>query len=71
VRTRDAARTSGRVDLRLDAYPVLPAPSCPWVGSVVVMRKMFRNNPVEHQNEDRDTEKGGDHKCVAPEHISP
>ena len=30
------------------------------VGSVVVLRRMFRNNPVEREIEDRDTEKGGD-----------
>ena len=29
-------------------------------GSVVVLRKIFRNNPVEHEIEVRTAEKGGD-----------
>ncbi|MBD7986106.1 cytochrome ubiquinol oxidase subunit I [Sporosarcina sp. Sa2YVA2] len=58
MRVEDAATTSGQVDLMLvlfaSLYLVLG------VGSIVVLRRMFRKNPVERELEDRHTEKGGD-----------
>lgn len=58
MRVEDAATTSGQVDLMLvlfaSLYLVLG------VGSVVVLRRMFKKNPVERELEDRHSEKGGD-----------
>ena len=58
MRVEDAATTSGQVDLMLvlfaSLYLVLG------VGSIVVLRRMFRKNPVERELEDRHSEKGGD-----------
>ncbi|MCM3745597.1 cytochrome ubiquinol oxidase subunit I [Sporosarcina luteola] len=58
MRVEDAATTSGQVDLMLmlfaGLYIILG------IGSVVVLRRMFRNNPVERELEDRHMEKGGD-----------
>ena len=56
--TADAATTSGHVGYN----------GCPFChtlldfrcGSVVVLRRMFRKNPVEREIEDRDMQKGGD-----------
>lgn len=58
MRTQDAATTSGHVDSMLILFCLLYLVL--GVGSVVVLRRMFRNNPVEREIEDRDTEKGGD-----------
>lgn len=58
MRTQDAATTSGHVDSMLILFCLLYLVL--GVGSVVVLRKMFRNNPVEREIEDRDSEKGGD-----------
>ncbi|MEK4405046.1 MULTISPECIES: cytochrome ubiquinol oxidase subunit I [Sporosarcina] len=58
MRTQDAATTSGHVDSMLILFCLLYLVL--GVGSIVVLRKMFRNNPVEREIEDRDTEKGGD-----------
>lgn len=58
MRTQDAATTSGHVDSMLILFCMLYLVL--GVGSVVVLRRMFRNNPVEREIEDRDTEKGGD-----------
>ncbi|MBO0588334.1 cytochrome ubiquinol oxidase subunit I [Sporosarcina sp. E16_8] len=58
MRTEDAATTSGHVDSMLVLFCLLYLVL--GVGSVVVLRRMFRNNPVEREIEDRDTEKGGD-----------
>ncbi len=58
MRTQDAATTSGHVDTMLILFCLLYLVL--GVGSVVVLRRMFRNNPVEREIEDRDTEKGGD-----------
>ncbi|QFG00275.1 cytochrome ubiquinol oxidase subunit I [Psychrobacillus glaciei] len=58
MRTSEGATTSEHVDLMLvlfaGLYLVLG------VGSIVVLRRMFRNNPVEQELEDRHAEKGGD-----------
>lgn len=58
MRTQDAATTSGQVDTMLVLFSLLYLVL--GVGSVVVLRRMFRNNPVEREIEDRHTEKGGD-----------
>ncbi|MFJ7828341.1 cytochrome ubiquinol oxidase subunit I [Psychrobacillus sp. NPDC096623] len=58
MRVEDAATTSGHVDKMLilfaGLYLILG------VGSVVVLTRMFRKNPVEREIEDRNVEKGGD-----------
>ena len=58
MRVEDAATTSPHVDIMLilfaGLYLVLG------VGSIVVLTRMFRKNPVEQEIEDRHTEKGGD-----------
>lgn len=58
MRVEDAATTSGQVDLILvlfaGLYLILG------VGSVVILRRMFKKNPVEQEIEDRRKEKGGD-----------
>jgi cytochrome d ubiquinol oxidase subunit I len=58
LRTRDAATTSGQVDLMLvlfaGLYLVLG------VGSVVVLWRMFRKNTLEQELADRAAEKAGD-----------
>lgn len=58
MRVEDAATTSPHVDIMLilfaGLYLVLG------VGSIVVLSRMFRKNPVEQEIEDRHTEKGGD-----------
>ncbi|AYC30293.1 cytochrome ubiquinol oxidase subunit I [Paenisporosarcina cavernae] len=58
MRTEDAATSSGQVDLMLmlfaGLYLVLG------VGSIVVLRRMFRKNPVEQEIADREKERVGD-----------
>lgn len=58
MRVEDAATTSPHVDIMLilfaGLYLVLG------VGSMVVLSRMFRKNPVEQEIEDRHAEKGGD-----------
>ena len=58
MRVEDAATTSGHVDTMLilfaGLYLILG------IGSVVVLTRMFRKNPVEQEIEDRRKEKGGD-----------
>ncbi|TQR17697.1 cytochrome ubiquinol oxidase subunit I [Psychrobacillus vulpis] len=58
MRTAEGATTSNNVDIMLilfsGLYLILG------IGSVVVLRRMFRNNPVEQELEDRHAEKGGD-----------
>lgn len=58
MRVEDAATTSPHVDIMLvlfaGLYLVLG------VGSIVVLTRMFRKNPVEQEIEDRHVEKGGD-----------
>lgn len=58
MRVEDAATTSGQVDLMLLLFSLLYL--ILGVGSVVVLRRMFRKNPVEHEIEERHMEKGGD-----------
>ncbi|MEH7393104.1 cytochrome ubiquinol oxidase subunit I [Bacillus sp. JJ1503] len=59
LRTEDAATTSGQIDLMLvlfaGLYLILG------IGSIVVLTRMFRRNPVEKELEDRHTEMGGEH----------
>lgn len=58
MRTKDAATTSGQVDLMLllfaGLYIILG------IGSVVVLARMFRKNTVEQELEDRASERAGD-----------
>ena len=58
MRVEDAATTSGQVDLMLvlfaGLYLILG------IGSVVILRRMFKKNPVEQEIKDRRNEKGGD-----------
>ncbi|MEK3980278.1 cytochrome ubiquinol oxidase subunit I [Psychrobacillus sp. FSL K6-2836] len=58
MRVEDAATSSPHVDVMLilfaGLYLVLG------VGSIVVLSRMFRKNPVEQEIEDRHAEKGGD-----------
>jgi len=58
MRTEEAATSSGQVDLMLmlfaGLYLILG------IGSVVVLRRMFRRNPVEKEIEDRHAEMGGE-----------
>ncbi|QUG42944.1 cytochrome ubiquinol oxidase subunit I [Psychrobacillus sp. INOP01] len=58
MRVEDAATSSPHVDIMLilfaGLYLVLG------VGSIVVLSRMFRKNPVEQEIEDRHAEKGGD-----------
>jgi cytochrome d ubiquinol oxidase subunit I len=58
MRTAEGATTSNHVDIMLvlfaGLYLVLG------IGSIVVLRRMFKNNPVEQELEDRHAEKGGD-----------
>lgn len=58
MRVEDAATTSPHVDIMLilfaGLYLVLG------IGSIVVLTRMFRKNPVEQEIEDRHVEKGGD-----------
>lgn len=57
MRTAEAATTSGQVDLMLllfaGLYVVLG------IGSVVILSRMFKSNPVERELADRKAEKGG------------
>lgn len=58
MRTEDAATTSGQVDIMLvlfaGLYLILG------VGSIVVLRRMFKKNPVEQEIEDRRKEQDGE-----------
>ncbi|MFB5088301.1 cytochrome ubiquinol oxidase subunit I [Psychrobacillus sp. PGGUH221] len=58
MRVEDAATTSAHVDTMLvlfaGLYIVLG------IGSIVVLTRMFRKNPVEQELEDRHAERGGD-----------
>ena len=57
MRTAEAATTSGQVDLMLllfaGLYVVLG------IGSVVILSRMFKSNPVERELADLKAEKGG------------
>ncbi|RBP88302.1 cytochrome bd-I ubiquinol oxidase subunit 1 apoprotein [Cytobacillus firmus] len=58
MRTEDAATSSGQVDLMLllfaGLYLVLA------IGSIIVLTRMFRKNPVEQELTDRELEKEGE-----------
>ncbi|MGE7920737.1 cytochrome ubiquinol oxidase subunit I [Viridibacillus sp. NPDC093762] len=58
MKVAEAATTSDHVDIMLilfcGLYIILG------VGSVVVLRRMFRHNPIEQEIEDRKAERGGD-----------
>lgn len=58
MRTEDAATSSGQVDLMLllfaGLYLVLA------IGSIIVLTRMFRKNPVEQELSDRELEKEGE-----------
>ena len=58
MRTSEGATTSGQVDIMLILFALLYLVL--GVGSVVVLRRMFRNNPVEREIEDREPVEGGD-----------
>ncbi len=58
MRTEDAATTSGQVGTMLVLFVILYI--ILGIGSVVVLTRMFRKNPVEREIEDREMEKGGD-----------
>jgi len=58
MKTQDAATTSGQVSTMLLMFAILYLVL--GVGSIVVLRRMFRKNPVEREIEDREMEKGGD-----------
>lgn len=57
MRTADAATSSNQVDLMLmlfaGLYIILG------IGTIVVLSRMFRRNPVEQELKDREDEKGG------------
>lgn len=58
MRVDEAATTSGQVDLMLMLFALLYL--ILGIGSVVVLRRMFKRNPVERELEERHMEKGGD-----------
>lgn len=58
MRTSDAATSSGQVDIMLVMFAGLYIILA--IGSVVVLSRMFRSNPVERELEERNAEKGGD-----------
>jgi len=58
MRVEEAATTSNQVDLMLILFCLLYLVL--GIGSVVVLRRMFRKNPVERELEERHAEKGGD-----------
>ncbi|GKV57284.1 cytochrome ubiquinol oxidase subunit I [Sporosarcina sp. NCCP-2222] len=58
MRVEEAATTSNHVDLMLILFCVLYLVL--GTGSVVVLRRMFRKNPVERELEDRHAERGSD-----------
>lgn len=57
LKTSDAATSSGQVDLMLmlfaGLYIILG------IGTIIVLSRMFRKNPVEREIQDRNLEKGG------------
>ena len=59
MRTEQGATTSEHVDLMLILFCALYLVL--GIGSVVVLRKMFKSNPIEREIADRETERGGVH----------
>lgn len=60
MRTSEAATGSGQVDIMLMLFSLLYL--ILGIGSVLVLIRMFRKNPVEQELVDRDAEKAGDLK---------
>ncbi|MEO4055614.1 cytochrome ubiquinol oxidase subunit I [Solibacillus sp. CAU 1738] len=58
MRTAEGATTSDSVDLMLILFSIVYLVL--GIGSVVVLRRMFRNNPIEQEIADRIAERGGD-----------
>ncbi|QQZ07622.1 cytochrome ubiquinol oxidase subunit I [Heyndrickxia vini] len=58
MKVADAATSSEHVDIMLMLFCILYL--ILGVGSIVVLRRMFRNNPIEQEIADRQAEKGGD-----------
>lgn len=58
MRTSDAATTSGYVDIMLILFVLLYI--ILGIGAAVVLTRMFKNNPVEREIEDRRLEKAGE-----------
>ncbi|KYD08915.1 MULTISPECIES: cytochrome ubiquinol oxidase subunit I [Heyndrickxia] len=58
MKVTDAATSSEHVDLMLMLFCILYL--ILGIGSIVVLRRMFRNNPIEQEIADRQAEKGGD-----------
>lgn len=58
MRTSEGATTSNSVDLMLIIFSVVYL--ILGIGSVVVLRRMFRRNPIEKEIADRTAERGGD-----------
>ncbi|UOQ84503.1 cytochrome ubiquinol oxidase subunit I [Gracilibacillus salinarum] len=58
LKVEDAATTSNHVDLMLIAFALLYLVL--GIGSVVILSRMFRRNPVEQELQDRTREKGSD-----------
>lgn len=57
MRTEEAATSSGQVDVMLILFAGLYVILA--IGSVVILSRMFKRNPVERELEDRGLEKGG------------
>jgi cytochrome d ubiquinol oxidase subunit I len=57
MRTSEAATTSDQVDSMLILFCLLYLVL--GIGTIVVMTRMFKRNPVEKELEDRHAEKGG------------
>lgn len=58
MRVSEAATSSNHVDTMLWLFALLYL--ILGIGSIVVLTRMFRKNPVEKEIEDRQMEKGGD-----------
>lgn len=58
MRTAEGATTSDSVDIMLLLFSIVYLVL--GIGSVVVLRRMFRNNPIEQEIADRKAERGGD-----------
>lgn len=58
MRTEQGATTSGNVDLMLLLFCILYIVL--GIGSIVVLSRMFRSNPIEKEIEDRESKKGGE-----------
>ncbi len=57
MRTEQGATTSDNVDLMLVLFCILYLVL--GIGSIIVLRRMFRSNPIEKEIADRESEKGG------------